>query len=91
MASTRKPALRHVTIAADGSFAWDAQEFMDPAGGFSFSDIFAASPALQKEVADAEAERRRARDNCHRFGSTSADAGAVIQTSRRRATLTGRP
>jgi hypothetical protein len=90
MVNTRKPALRSV-LAQDGTLvALDAQEFRDGSGSISYSDIFEQSPALQKEIADAEAERRRARD-CNRFGSTSGSGKdrATIQTSRKDVTRTG--
>jgi hypothetical protein len=87
MANTRKPALRSV-LAQDGTLvALDAAEFKDASGGCSLSEVYAASPELRKMVEDAEAERRRVQD-C-RFGKTSADAGATVQTTRRKSTYAG--
>jgi hypothetical protein len=82
----KRPALRR-RIAMDGTSTWDAQEFKDASGGYSLSEIYENSPALQRAVKEAEAERRRVQD-CNRFGSTSKDA-ATIQTSRKNVTRTG--
>ena len=83
-----KPTLRR-KFGMDGKLvALDAAEFRDGSGSISYSDIFEQSPALQKEVADAAAERRRVQD-CRFSNKDAADAGATIQTSCRKATLTG--
>ena len=103
MTARKKPALRHVTIAADGSFALDAAAYRDGSNALSYSDIYENSPEICKMVED-EMARRKARDNC-RFGTKdegtvpgeneekypppgSRDA-AVIGTSRKNVTKTG--
>ena len=91
MTGRKRPALRYVTIAADGSTAWDAAAFRDPVGSVSYAELYENSPEIRKTVEDEMARRRasRARDNCHRFGPTSADAGATVQTTRRKSTFAG--
>jgi hypothetical protein len=78
MRHRHKPRLGPM-LGMDGKAARDAREFLDASGGLSLSDIYEASPELRKTVVDEQARRCR----------YSKDSGALVQTSRRKATLTG--